>query len=120
MVRDKQRFAIPARDEDFQEPLKILDPLGWLGGDVRGQRLLCLAAGGGKHGPLYAAAGAEVTVVDISPAMLAVCMRKLCFLKVTKQAARSRLCNRRTCTLFGTVCWAVDIAREKFAGALAN
>jgi SAM-dependent methyltransferase len=32
--------------------------------------LLCLAAGGGKHGPLYAAAGAIVTVLDISPAML--------------------------------------------------
>jgi SAM-dependent methyltransferase len=29
-----------------------------------------LAAGGGKHGPLYAAAGADVTVVDISPAQL--------------------------------------------------
>jgi SAM-dependent methyltransferase len=32
--------------------------------------VLCLAAGGGKHGPLLAAAGAEVTVVDLSPAML--------------------------------------------------
>ena len=32
--------------------------------------MLCLAAGGGKHGPLLAAAGAEVTVVDLSPAML--------------------------------------------------
>jgi SAM-dependent methyltransferase len=33
--------------------------------------VLCLAAGGGKHGPLYAAAGARVTVLDVSPAMLA-------------------------------------------------
>ena len=33
--------------------------------------MLCLAAGGGKHGPLYAAAGARVTVVDLSPVMLA-------------------------------------------------
>jgi SAM-dependent methyltransferase len=70
MVRDKQRFTIPARDEDFLHPLKTVDQLGWLGGDIRGRKLLCLAAGGGKHGPLYAAAGAEVTVVDISPAML--------------------------------------------------
>jgi SAM-dependent methyltransferase len=70
MVRDRQRFTLPARDEDFVEPLGKLDPLGWLGGDIRGQRLLCLAAGGGKHGPLYAAAGAVVTVVDLSPAML--------------------------------------------------
>jgi SAM-dependent methyltransferase len=70
MVRDKHRFTIPARDEDFVDPLPKLDPLGWLGGDIRGKQLLCLAAGGGKHGPLYAAAGAQVTVVDISHAML--------------------------------------------------
>jgi SAM-dependent methyltransferase len=70
MVRDKQRFTRPARDEDFADPLKTIDGLGWLGPSIRGQRVLCLAAGGGKHGPLYAAAGAIVTVVDISPAML--------------------------------------------------
>jgi len=33
--------------------------------------LLCLGAGGGKHSVIYAAAGALVTVVDLSPAMLA-------------------------------------------------
>jgi SAM-dependent methyltransferase len=70
MVRERQRFTVPARDEDFVEPLVKLDPLGWLGGDIRGRRLLCLAAGGGKHGPLYAAAGADVTVADLSGAML--------------------------------------------------
>jgi ubiquinone/menaquinone biosynthesis C-methylase UbiE len=32
---------------------------------------LCLAAGGGRHGPLYAAAGANVIVVDLSAEMLA-------------------------------------------------
>jgi SAM-dependent methyltransferase len=32
---------------------------------------LCLAAGGGRQGPLYAAAGADVTVLDISAEMLA-------------------------------------------------
>ncbi|MGE3409853.1 MAG: class I SAM-dependent methyltransferase [Pirellulales bacterium] len=42
----------------------------WLG-DVRGRRVLCLAAGGGKQSVLFAAAGAVVTVVDISPEMLA-------------------------------------------------
>src|SRR5690606_8495589 len=42
----------------------------WLGGSVVGQRILCLGAGGGRQGPLYAAAGAVVTVVDISPAQL--------------------------------------------------
>lgn len=70
MVRDRQRFTRPARDEDFVDPLKTIDGLGWLGTSIHGQRVLCLAAGGGKHGPLYAAAGAIVTVVDISPAML--------------------------------------------------
>jgi SAM-dependent methyltransferase len=65
-----QRFTQPARDEDFRDPLVKVDQLGWLGGDIRGRSLLCLAAGGGKHGPLYAAAGANVTVVDLSPGML--------------------------------------------------
>ncbi len=65
-----QRFTLPAKDEDFRDPLAKVDQLGWLGGDIRGKTLLCLAAGGGKHGPLYAAAGAVVTVVDLAPAML--------------------------------------------------
>jgi SAM-dependent methyltransferase len=71
MAARRQRFTRPARDDDFIDPLAKLDPLGWLGGDIRGQRVLCLAAGGGKHGPLYAAAGGVVTVVDISSAQLA-------------------------------------------------
>jgi len=71
-------LARPAGDEAFG------DPRGWLGGGeandaatrpwlparLDGLHVLCLAAGGGKHGPLYAAAGASVTVVDLSPAML--------------------------------------------------
>ncbi len=64
------------------------DPRGWLGGAGRswlparldGLEVLCLAAGGGKHGPLYAAAGAKVTVLDISPAML----------ELDRQVARER------------------------------
>jgi SAM-dependent methyltransferase len=70
MVRDRQRFTHPARDDDFSDPLHTVDAAGWLGSGVRGKRLLCLAAGGGKQSALYAAAGALVTVVDISPAML--------------------------------------------------
>jgi SAM-dependent methyltransferase len=69
-VRERQRFTRPADDRDFANPLATVDGVGWLGGDIRGKRLLCLAAGGGRQGPLYAAAGAEVTVVDISPGML--------------------------------------------------
>jgi SAM-dependent methyltransferase len=70
MVQGGKRFTRPARDEEFANPLGTVDGLGWLGGDIRGRDLLCLAAGGGRQGPLYAAAGARVTVVDISPAML--------------------------------------------------
>jgi SAM-dependent methyltransferase len=69
-------LARPAADEAFG------DPRGWLGGggpdgrrpwlpaSLAGLEVLCLAAGGGKHGPLYAAAGARVTVLDLSAAML--------------------------------------------------
>jgi len=60
----------PASEKDFLDPLAAVDDCGWLGDNVRGRRVLCLAAGGGKHGPLLAAAGAEVIVVDLSPAML--------------------------------------------------
>lgn len=69
-------LARPAVDAAFD------DPRGWLGADeasadgwlpdqLAGLEVLCLAAGGGKHGPVYAAAGARVTVVDLSPGMLA-------------------------------------------------
>jgi len=69
-------LARPAVDEAFDDPRRWLGsggPTGrpWLPARLDGLELLCLAAGGGKHGPLYAAAGARVTVVDLSPAMLA-------------------------------------------------
>lgn len=48
----------------------MADIHGWIGRDLQGKRVLCLGAGGGRHGPLYAAAGASVTVVDLSPKML--------------------------------------------------
>ena len=48
-------------------PMAGLDP--WLG-DVEGKDLLCLGAGGGRQGPLHAAAGARVTVVDVSDPQL--------------------------------------------------
>jgi SAM-dependent methyltransferase len=70
MAARQQRFTRPAADADFVDPLAKVDAIGWLGGEIRGKTLLCLAAGGGKHGPLYAAAGAIVTVVDLSPAQL--------------------------------------------------
>ena len=71
LVQERQRFTRPARDDDFSNPLAAVDASGWLGGSIAGQRVLCLAAGGGRQSALYAAAGAKVTVVDISPEMLA-------------------------------------------------
>lgn len=60
----------PASDADLVDPLPTVDPLGWLGPTVVGKQLLCLAAGGGRQSMIYAVAGARVTVVDVSPAML--------------------------------------------------
>ena len=70
LAKKKNRFAIPASEADLIEPLQKVDGPGWLGSSIADKRLLCLAAGGGRHGPIYAAAGAKVTVVDISPEML--------------------------------------------------
>ncbi len=70
MAADQHVLTRPVRPEELERPLQVVDPAGWLGESIRGWKVLCLAAGGGRHGPLYAAAGAEVTVVDLSPAML--------------------------------------------------
>ena len=59
-----------ASARDFTAPLRVIDAKGWLGASIAGKRVLCLAAAGGLQGILCAAAGAEVTVVDLSPAML--------------------------------------------------
>lgn len=60
----------PAKDEELTFPLRTVDAAGWLGDSIAGQSVLCLAAGGGRQSSLYCAAGAEVTVVDLSGAML--------------------------------------------------
>jgi SAM-dependent methyltransferase len=70
-----QPLARPAVDAAFADPRSWLGTAGppgrpWLPENLNGLEVLCLAAGGGKHGPLYAAAGGRVTVVDLSAAML--------------------------------------------------
>ena len=70
LVRAGSSFANPARPEDFLEPDKIINPFEWLPSSFKGLRVLCLGAGGGRHGPIFAAQGAEVAVVDISEEML--------------------------------------------------
>ena len=71
LVEKKQRFTTPAADEQVGKPLAALDAAGWLPQSVAGRRMLCLGAGGGRQSAIYAAAGAVVTVVDISSEMLA-------------------------------------------------
>ena len=46
-------------------------PDSWFPPDLSGLEVLCLASGGGQQGPILAAAGATVTVLDNSPAQLA-------------------------------------------------
>jgi SAM-dependent methyltransferase len=63
-------FAKVATDEECRDPIKTLDGRGWLPECVAGLNVLCLASGGGWQAILYAAAGANVTVVDLSDSML--------------------------------------------------
>ena len=70
LVEQGSAFAAPATREDFREPSRIINPFGWLPGNLHDLQVLCLAAGGGKHGPLFASRGARVTVVDLSERML--------------------------------------------------
>jgi len=61
-----------ARRGDWQILLTPVRPVprDWFG-VVKGQKVLCLASGGGQQGPILAAAGAHVVVLDNSPAQLA-------------------------------------------------
>jgi ubiquinone/menaquinone biosynthesis C-methylase UbiE len=70
MARSGHVLATVATAEEMRNPLPALDGSGWLGQTIRGWNVLCLAAGGGRHSALYHAAGANVTVVDISDGML--------------------------------------------------
>jgi len=70
LARQDSQFCRVATDEECARPLACLDSRGWLPESVEGWNVLCLASGGGWQSILYAAAGAQVTVVDLSPAML--------------------------------------------------
>jgi ubiquinone/menaquinone biosynthesis C-methylase UbiE len=45
-------------------------PKDWFPANIKGLSILCLASGGGQQAPILAAAGAEVTVVDLSEKQL--------------------------------------------------
>ena len=86
LAKSGSRFAQAASDSDFADPLAFVDGPGWLGHSISGKRVLCLAAGGGRQGPIYAAAGGVVTVVDISHEML----------EIDRQVAQKRNLSLRT------------------------
>jgi len=78
-VERGNRWTVPVGPEEIAEartgrPKLLLTPTkpiprSWLP-ELRGRNVLCLASGGGQQGPLLAAAGANVTVVDLSPRQL--------------------------------------------------
>lgn len=70
LIQRGGEFVQPYGAAQFAQAREHLDHLGWL--PWSGFRtVLCLAAGGGQQGPLFASLGYEVTVVDLSPEQLA-------------------------------------------------
>jgi len=70
MARTGHILATIVTQDELKKPLQAIDTSGWLGKSIFGWNVLCLAAAGGRHSALYHAAGANVTVVDISEGML--------------------------------------------------
>ncbi len=58
-----------------EQALSAVDPWLMEEGSLDNRRVLCLAAGGGTHGPLLAMAGADVVVVDFSLSLLQIDQR---------------------------------------------
>ena len=80
LVSRGNQWTVPVPDDQIEAarrgswevvltPLKPV-PRDWFG-ELAGARVLCLAGAGGQQGPILAAAGATVTVLDNSPAQLA-------------------------------------------------
>jgi SAM-dependent methyltransferase len=90
-LAEGSNFAKVASDEECAQPLKSLDGRGWLPADIRGLNVLCLAAGGGWQSILYASAGANVTVVDLSPGMLRLDEREAARRKLSIRAVETSM-----------------------------
>jgi SAM-dependent methyltransferase len=79
LVEERNRWTVPvsseeierARNGDWQVLLTPTRPVptDWFP-DLQGRSVLCLASGGGQQGPILAAAGARVTILDNSPQQL--------------------------------------------------
>ncbi len=78
-VDDKNEWTVPVDHETIEKARKgefsvlltplISVPMSWFG-DIKGKKVLCLASGGGQQAPIFAAAGAIVTLLDNSPKQL--------------------------------------------------
>jgi SAM-dependent methyltransferase len=79
-VEKGNRWTIPVSSQEIAAARKgdwsivltptIPVPRSWFPADFHRIELLCLASGGGQQGPILAAAGAAVTVLDNSPQQL--------------------------------------------------
>lgn len=67
-----QEIIEKSRDGDWEITVTTGKPVprNWFPNSLNGLKVLCLASGGGQQGPVLAAAGADVTVVDISKRQL--------------------------------------------------
>lgn len=63
------RWTIPVSQADLAQAGELLDPFGFLP-MAEISTVLCIGSGGGQQGPLFAALGKKVTVLDLSPAQL--------------------------------------------------
>ncbi|MEW4454868.1 class I SAM-dependent methyltransferase [Bremerella sp. JC817] len=96
-VESNDRWTIPVSSEEIAQaragewsliltPTKQI-PRTWFPATMTGVKILCLASGGGQQGPILAATGAEVTVLDNSP----------------KQLAQDQLVAERDCLTLATI-----------------
>jgi SAM-dependent methyltransferase len=79
-VEENNQWTIPVSSEEINEARKgkwnviltpwIPVPRNWFG-EIKNKNILCLASGGGQQAPILTAAGANVTVFDLSPNQLA-------------------------------------------------
>ncbi len=80
LVEQRNRWTVPVSADDIRRARQgdwniVLTPMtpvprDWFP-DLEMTDVLCLASGGGQQGPVLAAAGAHVTVLDASPGQLA-------------------------------------------------
>lgn len=79
-VKEGWSFTIPVGDKEIEKArrniievvltTKKFVPKDWLFDSFKGKKVLCLASGGGQQAPIFAAAGAIVSLLDLSPEQL--------------------------------------------------